>query len=414
MKCVVRNGFAMAALILGIVGPIQIVSGQPMPKKPERNMRSIERPNPSWDYDGKRILGHVGQTVILWDATTGKVLQKLQSHKERICTVRFSPDGVHALSSSWMEPGGMLMYKSKDTRTILWKLATGEIKGEFQDQVAGEFSPDGKRIVTFSARPGEHLGWFDAIVWDTIPGRQLAEAKLDDSSSPRKGNGSGDALYFSPDGLSIAHIKGGVWKLYNPSIGVLYDAREGREIGRTPRIDGGHRYISNGTLVSLDSKNANFADLKSAKVQSIPHGLEPFWGAAWTHDGKKVAALPNGGGEIKIWDVESRKTTVGVKSHPQLLPGSVAIVSPDNRRLTIESGLNPDDNPELRLYEMNTGKEIARIKLAQWGHVIGFSPDSKTLLVGGREFVIYDSENGKKIRSFKLLDEISFSHDWHR
>ena len=62
-------------------------------------MRSIERPNPTWDYDGDRILGHVGQKVILWDTTTGKVLQKFQGHEERLFAVRFSPDGIHAISS---------------------------------------------------------------------------------------------------------------------------------------------------------------------------------------------------------------------------------------------------------------------------------------------------------------------------
>jgi WD40 repeat protein len=425
MKRVIRNGFAIVVIILSSISTIQIVSGQLTPIKPEQNMRSIERPNPTWDYDGKRILGHVGQIVILWDATTGKVLQKLQGHKERISSVRFSPDGVHALSSSWMGPGGMKMYKSQDTRTIFWNLATGEQKGVFPEQVAGEFSPDGKRIVTFSARP-DQLGWFDAIVWDVTNGRQLAKVKLDDASRPQPGNGLGDALHFAPGGSSFAHIKGGAWKLYNSCEGVLYDASDGREIGRTPRLNGGHRYTSSGMLVSLDSEKANFADLKSGKVQSIPHGLkfvnvQPikdkelvkfFQAAAWTHDGKRVAALPYGGGEIKIWDVESGKATAGVKCHPVTL--GVAIVSPDNGRLAIESGSNPEDHPELRLYDLKTGKEIERIKLAQWGHVIGFSPDSKTILVGGREFVIYDSENGKEIRRLKLLDDVSFSHDWNK
>jgi hypothetical protein len=82
MKCAVRTSFAIAMLVLGIAGTSQIVSGKPRSIKSEQNMRSIERPNPSWDYDGKRILGHVGHTVILWDAMTGKVLQKLKAHEE--------------------------------------------------------------------------------------------------------------------------------------------------------------------------------------------------------------------------------------------------------------------------------------------------------------------------------------------
>ena len=381
-------------------------------------MRSIERPNPTWDYDGDRILGHVGQKVILWDTTTGKVLQKFQGHEERLFAVRFSPDGIHAISSSWVEPGE-IMYKSKDTRTILWNLATGENKAVFQDQVAGEFSPDGKRLVTFSARP-EKLGWFDAVVWDAAQGSKIAEAKLEDASSPRR-----DTLHFAPDGSTFAHIMAGVGLLTNPSFGVLYDARDGREIGRSPLNNGhyyttgGHHYTSNGTLVSLEKDSVMVTDLKAGRIQSIPHslkyppdGVKSFWGAAWTHDGKKVAALPYGGGEIKIWDIESKIATIGVTSHPVTL--SVAIISPDNKRLTIEAGANVEDHPDLRLYDMNTGKELARIELAQWGHVIGFSPDSKTILVGGKEFVIYDSENGRKISSVKLLDDVSFSHDWNK
>ena len=36
---------------------------------------SIERPSLGWDYDGKRILGHIGYDICLWDATTGKLLK---------------------------------------------------------------------------------------------------------------------------------------------------------------------------------------------------------------------------------------------------------------------------------------------------------------------------------------------------
>ena len=91
-----------------------------------------------------------------------------------------------------------------------------------------------------------------------------------------------------------------------------------------------------------------------------------------------------------------------------------AIISPDNSRLVIEWGGSFIENRYhelgLGIYDMNTGEEIARIKLAKQGHLIGFSPDGKTLLVGGSEFVIYNSENGKRIRTLNLLDEVS-AHD---
>jgi hypothetical protein len=55
--------------------------------------QSIERPSRDWDYDGQRILGHLGHDICLWDATTGKLLQRMKEHKERIKAVQLSPNG---------------------------------------------------------------------------------------------------------------------------------------------------------------------------------------------------------------------------------------------------------------------------------------------------------------------------------
>ena len=91
-----------------------------------------------------------------------------------------------------------------------------------------------------------------------------------------------------------------------------------------------------------------------------------------------------------------------------------AVISPDNRRLAVQWSHTNIVEQGLGLYDMGTGKEIAQIKMAEWGHMIGFAPDSETLLIGGPEFVIYDAKNGKRLRSHKLLDDVSLEHDWNR
>src|SRR5262245_3009738 len=111
--------------LVGCVAVLLPAESQEKSNKPEQFAQNVERPNRTWDYDGKRILGHVGEKVLLWDAATGKLLHKLKAHREQLFAVRFSPDGSHALSSSWRATGGMVEYKSKDTRTILWNLTTG-------------------------------------------------------------------------------------------------------------------------------------------------------------------------------------------------------------------------------------------------------------------------------------------------
>ncbi len=427
-----KAGRVIVGLFLCIGAASQSASGKPPPDEPTQWKQSIERPNRGWDYDGERILGHVGFDICLWDATTGELLHRMKGHKELIHQVQFSPDGHHALSSSWMPPGPMQPgLKSKDTSTILWNLGTGRQRDIFKDEVAGEFSPDGRRFLTFTQRldklettneytnseTGEvtrdkstvpvNPRFDSAAVWETYTGRQLVKAKLDIYSDPKS-----DTLHFSPDGRSFVYFKGGASLLNNSSQGVLYDTSDGREIGRVGQ-DGAHRYTSSGALASFDPQRAILTDLKSSQViESIPHGLKLIWAAAWTHDGRRVAVIPLDERVIKFWDLEAGKVTSEAKSHP--VTARRAIISPDNGRLAIESGVNVEDAPEVGLYDMNTGEEIARIKLAKWGHMLGFSPDSKTLLVGGSPFVIYNAENGKEIRTLNLLDDASFSHDWHR
>lgn len=378
------------------------------PDKPVRLPREIDRPNRNWDYDGTRILGHVGDKICLWDAATGKLLHKMQSHKERLCGIRFSPDGGRAFTSSWRGSGPMVTYKSKDTRTVVWNLTTGEMLFDLKDQVAGEFSADGGKLVTFSLRP-DNSESFDATIWDALQGRQLAKIKLPDYSGPRW-----DALHFSADGSRVAHFGNGAFLLYNSGRINFYNAADGSKIGKGAAPNGnGHRYTSPGALASFNRQIATLTDAESGKeIASVKHDLRRGWGELWTHDGKRVAAIPFGGGEIEVCESETGKVAVGDKTHP--ITSSNAIVSPDNTYLAVESGINEEDKPEVRLYVMNTGKEIARIKLAKWGHMVGFSPDGKTLLIGGSEFVIYDAENGKKIRSLKLLDDVSFENGWHQ
>ncbi len=411
-------GLGIAGLFLCIGAFSQAMSSEPIPDEPTQWKQSIERPSRRWDYDGKRILGHIGYDICLWDATDGELLHRMKGHKERIYAVQFSPDGNHALSSSWQGPGPMVWYVSKDTRTILWNLGTGRRRDSFENQVAGEFSPNGRLIVTFSQRPskikpewgkmeitstGETwplgiAGSFDFAVWETFTGRQLVKAKLDENSYPDRVRNS---LYFSADGRSFVHFGSGVAMLYNTG--------DGREIGRIdPTVGDYLRYTSKVALASFEPTKARLIDLESGRVvRSIPHDLKHIWGTAWTHDGSRFAAIPYGEGEITIGDLESGKMTTGAKTHPKT--GNRVIVSPDNRRLAIQSGSDPEDKPDVRFYDMHTGKEIAKIKFARLSHMIGFSPDSKTFLVGGPEFIIYNSENGEKIRALKLLEDDDLS-----
>jgi WD40 repeat protein len=163
--------------------------------------RSIDRPSHTWDYDGKRIIGHVGVKICLWDAETGKLIRKMTGHGEALVTLRFSPDGIHALSSSWRGSGPMIADESKDTRTIVWNLANGDQVANFQDQVAWEFNPDGTQLVAFSRRR-ENTERFDVAVWDVFNKRELIKVEL----AEHRGSPTWDSLHFVGDGKRFVYF----------------------------------------------------------------------------------------------------------------------------------------------------------------------------------------------------------------
>ena len=79
----------------------------------------------------------------------------------------------------------MVDYKSKDTRTILWNLATGRKRDSFDHRVAVDFSPDGRTLVTGASGGMIRL-------WDWENGDILVPAVKAPSGSSRN-------VWFSQD-----------------------------------------------------------------------------------------------------------------------------------------------------------------------------------------------------------------------
>jgi len=110
---------------------------------------------------GGKVLASAGEDdhIRLWDLEKGLTLQRLKTDDLSIYTVLFSPDG------KWLASGGL-------GGNSLWDPETGKEVRKWQ-QVAGvlAFSPDGKVLAS--------AGWSDDISihrWDTSTGMELGSA----------------------------------------------------------------------------------------------------------------------------------------------------------------------------------------------------------------------------------------------
>jgi WD40 repeat protein len=108
--------------------------------------------------DGTRLAaGSADNTARIWDVASGRLLHRLEGHKDDVTAITFSPDGRIVATAS------------RDHRARLWDAETGDplrvLVGHYAVVSGVTFSPDGRWLVT--------AGPSTAGLWEVSSGRLL-------------------------------------------------------------------------------------------------------------------------------------------------------------------------------------------------------------------------------------------------
>jgi len=400
-----------------------------------RSFSTVGNKSPIWSAsfspDGKYVVASVSdKTLKLWSVSTGNEVKLFSGNTGAIYSVKFSPDGRYVIAGC------------SDNTAKLWEVSSGrqlcslEHKGKVY---AVAFSPDNKYILSGSEDKSMKL-------WDLSTGREIRTFK-----------GYGEAIssnVFSPNGKFVASVFGDIWSSVGNKDFIIWDAITGRII----HTFSGHKDIIRSVAFSPDSRYiASGSQDKTIKLWDVSNGSEIrsfsghlsghkgiIYSIAFSPDGKyilsgsndktlklwdvesggnvktflhkgggtAVAFSPNGlyfaagalddmGDAIEIWELKNGKKVKGFKEYNEKkIPSPPISLAFSNNGNYLIAGFW---HGMAKVWDVNSGKEIAKVPHGGWVTAVALSPDSQYAISAGRgEFVLrfWEISTSKTLREF--------------
>lgn len=326
--------------------------------------------SPVYSANGRVVAGVQGDTIILWDAASGKELHSLPEQPNSIASLAFSPNGA-------------LLATGYDYSIIkLWDVASGNelatLNGSNENELIDQlvFSHDGSLLISL-ATPSITIaskGNRGTIrIWDVASREELRT--LPDCK--------GYLMALSPKSQSVAITQdGGIAICDLDSGAVLKNLQlEAYPIAFSPD---GSKFVGgvDGSIKVWDASTFE-------EMLTFGENLNINW-MAFSPDGSRLATAT--ASSVKIWDLnkgeELNTLTASTTSQNGEAPSQLGrygygiadlALSPDGKLLASV----PDVGP-LQLYDTATGVLLAELP-TQLGHNfrVRFSPDGKLIAVGG-------------------------------
>lgn len=344
---------------------------------------------------------------VLWDAATGKVIQRYAPRHARLQAFAFQPNG-RSLAIHGTEPNIHLWdFLSGQTPPTFAPPETGVLTLVFDPNAPVEdkeyifnafaISPDGKTLAT-----GSRATVRKSMIrlWDMSTSVELANMKM-----VRMFGGHDHGITwmaFSADGsalLTASHAN----DLKNYTI-CVWETATGKELGRLQISDISAQGFDhplaispNGRLVAIGRKDGT---IRLWKLGEANDGVDLQVGSecgslAFAPDGKILAS---GGRDkiVRLWDVTIGRELHQFRGHNSWI--EAVAFSPDGNVLA-SSG----QDRCIRLWSVATGDQVSHAI----GHdfhpsALALSPDGRTAFTGGWDDAIFawDTATGKELRHF--------------
>jgi WD40 repeat protein len=383
--------------------------------------------------DGLRVVtASEDSTARVWDARTGEPLSEAMRHESKLFSALFSPDGQSVITASedstarvWdVRPGRALpralkhVSFGKETRFSSGAGPEADPDWSAARPAAGQYSPDGKRILTFS---GDRI----ARIWDATTGEEI--------TPPLRHDGWISSAEFSPDGKAVlvacagtpaatwASRTGGTddhWAKERPggASAFIWDARTGHPLAgplqHAARVSVAH-FSRDGLRVVTASwdKTARVWDARTGQPITGWLAHEDAVSSARFSPGRERIVTAAGDDTVRVWDA----TTGQVLGKPMRHRAWVvdAMFSPDGSRVVSASSDNT-----ARIWDARTGEGITPPLIHQGGlRSALFSPDGLRVATCSWDKTarLWDSQTGKALtkplRQGAVVHTVDFSVD---